>query len=297
MNGDWLTVQSRILLPIDASSQTARSPAGHRANSAFYVGSGDRFEATALTRGPWDSDAQHAGPPAALLGRTVERIDGVGPDPDQRLVGRITLEILAPIPVGPVGVSAEVVRPGRRIDLVEATMTDGDGEPLIRARAWRLQRRSIPLAAGPAPRSQPEPPPPERLEPNDRFFPTGHDVGYHTAMEGRFASGSFLEPGPATAWMRMRHPLVAGEEPSPLQRVLIAADSGNGISAALDFEHWIFVNVDLTVHLSRMPDGEWVCLDSVTVPERDGVGLTDTVLRDERGPIGLAAQTLLVEPR
>lgn len=297
MNGDWSTVRSRILLPIDADSQTPEPPEGDRANSAFYVGSGDRFEATALTRGPWDAGAQHAGPPAALLGRAVERLDGVGPEPDQRQVGRITLEILAPIPVGPVGVSAEVVRPGRRVDLVEATMTDGDGEPLIRARAWRLQRRSISLPAGLAPRPHREPPPPERLETNDRFFPTGHDVGYHTAMEGRFAAGSFREPGPATAWMRMRHPLVTDEEPSPLQRVLIAADSGNGISGALDFERWIFVNVDLTVHLSRMPVGEWVCLDSVTVPERDGAGLTDTVLHDERGPIGLAAQTLLVEPR
>lgn len=288
------TADSTILLPIDAISQT---PHGDLASSAFYVRSGDRFEATALTRGPWDADAQHAGPAAALLGRAVERLDGVGPEPDRRLVGRITLEILAPIPIGPVAVSAEVVRPGRRVDLVEATMSGDGGEPLIRARAWRLLRRSITLPAGLEPRTHPEPPPPERLEPNDRFFPSGHDVGYHTAMEGRFVSGSFLDPGPATAWVRMRHPLVAGEEPTPLQRVLIAADSGNGISAALDFERWMFVNVDLTVHLSRMPAGEWVCLDSVTVPEREGIGLTDTVLRDERGPIGLAAQTLLIEPR
>jgi hypothetical protein len=95
----------------------------------------------------------------------------------------------------------------------------------------------------------------------------------------------------------MRYPLVAGEAPTPLQRVLIAADSGNGISAALDFERWTFVNIDLSVHLGRMPDGEWVCLDSVTVAEPDGIGLTDTVLRDERGPIGVAAQTLLVAAR
>jgi hypothetical protein len=286
--------RSRILLPIDGNSQTAH---GDRANSSFYVGAGNSFEATELTRGPWDAAAQHAGPPAALLGRAIERLDGVGPAPDQRLIGRLTFEILAPVPVGPVAVSAEVIRPGRRIDLVEATLTDGGGEPLIRARAWRLQRRAIALPGPLAPRARPDPPPPERLEPNDSFFPSGHDVGYHTAMEGRFASGSFIEPGPATAWMRMRHPLVAAEEPTPLQRVLIAADSGNGISAALDFERWIFVNVDLTVHLSRMPEGEWVCLDSVTVAEPDGSGLTDTVLRDERGPIGIAAQTLLVAER
>jgi hypothetical protein len=116
-------------------------------------------------------------------------------------------------------------------------------------------------------------------------------------MEDRFVSGSFLELGPAMVWMRLRQPLVAGEEPTPLQRTLVAADVGNGISAALDFRRFLFINVDLTVHLHRLPAGEWVCLDSVTVPEPSGIGQTDTVLLDERGPIGLAAQTLMVTER
>jgi hypothetical protein len=97
--------------------------------------------------------------------------------------------------------------------------------------------------------------------------------------------------------MRMRIPLVAGEEPTPLQRVLAAADSGNGISATLDFRRYLFINVDLTVHLGRMPAGEWVCLDSLTTPEPTGVGLTDTMLLDELGPIGRAAQTLMIAER
>jgi hypothetical protein len=97
--------------------------------------------------------------------------------------------------------------------------------------------------------------------------------------------------------MRIRRPLVAGEEPSALQRVLAVADSGNGISATLDYARYLFINVDLTVHLHRLPAGEWVCLDSVTVPEPSGIGQTDTVLLDERGPIGLAAQTLMVTER
>ena len=116
-------------------------------------------------------------------------------------------------------------------------------------------------------------------------------------MEYRFLSGAFLEPGPATAWMRMRQPLVAGEQPTQLQRVLTAADTGNGISATLDFNRFVFINVDLTVHLQRMPVGEWICLDAVTIPEREGVGISDTALYDERGPIGRADQTLLIAER
>jgi hypothetical protein len=97
--------------------------------------------------------------------------------------------------------------------------------------------------------------------------------------------------------MRMRQPLIEGEQPSPLQRLLAAADTGNGVSATLDLSRYIFINVDLSVHLHRLPVSEWVCLDAITVPEPNGVGLADTALHDERGPIGRALQTLLVRER
>jgi hypothetical protein len=97
--------------------------------------------------------------------------------------------------------------------------------------------------------------------------------------------------------MRPRFPLLQGEDVSPLQRVLVAADSGNGVSSSLDWRRYLFINVDLTVHLSRMPEGEWVCLDAVTLPEHEGIGISDTALFDERGAIGRAAQTLLVAER
>jgi hypothetical protein len=132
-----------------------------------------------------------------------------------------------------------------------------------------------------------------RVEP---FFPTGQEVGYHTAMEFRFVAGSFLELGPATVWTRMRHPLVPGEPPSSLSRVLIAADSGNGVSAALDFRTWRFINPDLTVYLLRYPAGGWVALEASTTAA-DGIGLADTTLHDEQGPIGRSAQALFVDHR
>ena len=116
-------------------------------------------------------------------------------------------------------------------------------------------------------------------------------------MEYRFVSGSFLGPGPAAVWMRPRRPLVDGEEVSPLQRVLVAADSGNGVSAALDWRRWLFINVDLTVQLERLPEGEWVCLDAATRAGPGGIGSADTLLHDARGRIGRALQTLLVSER
>jgi hypothetical protein len=163
-------------------------------------------------------------------------------------------------------------------------------------RATALRIRSAPdldLPARLAPGPRLPGPAAGRVEP---FFPTGQEVGYHTAMEFRFVAGSFLEPGPATVWMRMRHPLVPDELPSPLSRVLIAADSGNGVSAALDFHTWRFINPDLTVYLLRYPAGEWVALEASTTAA-DGIGLADTTLHDEQGPIGRSAQALFVDRR
>jgi hypothetical protein len=256
---------------------------------AFFAREGDRFVPSELTRGPWDPDAQHAGPPAALIGRAVEHCgDGAGMQ-----VGRLTFEILRPVPIEPLSVHARVVRPGRSVELLEAELSS-EGEVLVRASAWRLRTQAVELE--PRPSTEPPPPGPDTAEERD-FFDTGAKVGYHTAMEYRFVEGSFLSPGPATVWMRMRHPLVEGEAPSPLQRVLVAADSGNGVSAALDWRRFLFINTDLSVHLHRMPVGEWVCLDARTYPEENGVGLADTALYDEAGRIGRGAQTLLVRAR
>jgi len=272
---------------------------------AFFVRDGDRYVPTELTRGPWDRDSQHAGPPAALIGREVMRVDGGS----ERQVGRITYEILRAVPIAPLKVTASVVRPGRAVELVEASLADERGE-VIRARAWRLREGEVEIPPGLSSQDGPgrvgtspstlrpgfAPPGPDEAKPGS-FPDTGQDVGYHTAMEYRFVHGGFAEPGPAIGWMRMRVPLVEGEEPTPLERVLVAADSGNGVSATLDWSRYLFVNVDLSVHLHRPLAGEWVCLDAITIPERTGIGIADTALYDELGPIGRANQTLLVDAR
>ncbi|HTR73790.1 MAG TPA: thioesterase family protein [Solirubrobacterales bacterium] len=258
--------------------------------AAFYEPDGSGYLATELTRGPWDGGAQHAGPPAALLGRELELL----PESEDFRLCRITYEIMRSVPIGPVEVAARIVRPGRRVQMVEAELRV-DGEVLMMARGWRLRigdveipEEAAAIPPGPALPSEPGP---------STFLPSGHDVGYHTAMELRFVSGSFLELGPASAWLRMRGPLVGEEAPSPLQRVLIAADVGNGISAAVDFRRFLFVNVDLTVQLERLPDGEWVNVDAVTLPRPTGNATAESVLADERGRIGRALQTLFVAER
>ena len=250
----------------------------------------DRFEATELTRGPWDERSQHAGPPAALLGRAVERRADARPE---MRVARLTFDIARPVPVAPLTVTTRTLRSGRSVELVEATLAADGAPPAMRVAALLIRTAS---AVAPTVSSGSGPPGPEAGSPRS-FFPVPYQTGYHTAMEVRFTAGAFLTPGPATAWFRMRVPLVEGEPPSPLSRVLVAADSGNGISNVLDWQRHLFINADLTVHLLRYPAGEWVCLDARTFIDGVGIGMTDTGLYDAEGTIGRAAQSLFVNAR
>jgi hypothetical protein len=255
---------------------------------SFFVPDGDGFIASELTRGPWDPEMQHGGPPAALLGTVLEQRH---PRPEARVV-RFTVEIFRPVPWrAPLTIATRAVRPGKRVELLEATL-DAGGERVMHATAWRVRTD----AAGPtvAPPSAPLPPPDAAH--TVAFFPTGQAVGYHTGMEARFLHGGFVELGPAAAWTRMRHPLLPDQAPTPLARVLIAADSGNGISGMLDYRRWVFVNTDLTVYLHRLPIGEWVALDAFTALST-GVGVAESTIHDLGGPIGKGLQSLFVAPR
>jgi len=256
-------------------------------SDSFYVRDGASFVATEGTRGPWDDAHQHAGPPSGLMGRAFERFQ---PRDDARIV-RVTIEILRPVPIAALEVEVAAARPGKRVELLEAVMTSG-GVAILKARAWRLRTTELSLDD---PKEDPIPGPETgRWEP---FFPGVADVGYHTHMDWRFLRGSFREAGPATAWLKMKVPLLPEEEPSPLVRVLVAADSANGVSCALDPREYLFINTDLNVFLHRVPQGEWVGMDSRTVLDPSGVGLTDTVLHDGQGPVGRALQTLYVAKR
>ncbi len=262
-------------------------------SESFYLPlSGNRFQATELTRGPWDPGAQHVGPPSALLARAIER----HPGGEGLMVARMTVEILGPVPIGEADVRVETIRPGRNVELVSA-VCEVDGREALRAAAWRFRTAEVDFDPPPRPEApDPAPPGPEGARPAD-FFVVPWEGGYHTAMEGGLLRGSFREPGPATAWLRMRVPLVPGETPSPLSRVLCAAASGNGISSPLDYQRYVFVNTELTVHLYRYPEGEWVGMESRSLVEPSGVGLTETTLFDERSAIGSARPTLFVRPR
>ncbi len=256
---------------------------------AFFHPDGDVFMPTALTRGPWHVDHQHGGPPAALLARAIEALA----PPQHWHPARFTLDFLRPVPLTrPLRPVAALTRQGKQVLGLTAQLLDGD-VPVARASALCIRRHTLPLPPTAAPVHPRDP---------DTFAPFTFDffrwdIGYHTAIEARLESG-VLGHGPATAWMRTRHPLVAGETMSPLQQVLIVADAINGVGFVLDLQRYTFVNADLSVHLHRLPVDAWIRLAATPNPQPEGVGLVDAELADRHGPIGraLESQVLALRP-
>jgi hypothetical protein len=254
---------------------------------AIFERRGDAFWATELARGPWDPNAQHGGAPAALLAGELERLD---PQPHMRIV-RITFELLRPVPLGELHVQAQVTRPGKRVQLLEATLTLPDGTELVKARAVRIAR--APVTAGTVLETVPQDP--ESIAPGRASsLPWGAAAFPGGAVEIRFASGALNEPGPATAWFRLTVPVIAGEQATPLQRMMAAADFPNGISSELSWDDWLFINPDLTVYIEREPRSEWVGLQAQTRIIEGETALAQAVIFDTEGQIGRSLQSLYI---
>lgn len=247
------------------------------------------FTATAWTRGPWDPRLQHGGPPAALMLRAMERAAAaVG----EFQLARLTVEFVRAVPIDRCAVALETTRSGRKALGFDATLSVA-GRPCARARGLFIRRADVPVPpelAVPAAAADP-------LAWPAHVFSFFHEpVGYHTAVEVRVGPGPSA-PGSAAAWLRLRGRLVAGEDPSPAQRVAVAADAINGVGFALDFSRYTFVNADLTIYLHREPDPPWVLLRSTHLSQPHGRGLVDAELADPRGPVGRALEAQVLELR
>jgi acyl-coenzyme A thioesterase PaaI-like protein len=258
---------------------------------AVFVRAGAAYRATELARGPWDPAALHGGVPAALVVHALEREH----PPEGLRLARLTLELLRPVPLAELSVNTRVVRPGRRVMLLEAEVVDPEGVVVTRALALRVQPSEVSAGTN----SPPPFPGPEAGAAREfglENTPPMPMFATH-AMEIRFVEGAFRELGAATAWFRLRYPLVAGEPLQPLELAAGASDFGNGISSVLSWEEHVFINPDLTLYLERAPRGEWVALQAQTRVLSGQVATAESVLWDQEGRIGHATQALLVSRR
>lgn len=268
----------------------------------------ERFMPTSFTYGAW-GPFQHGAPPSALLTRMLER---------RRLksegmrITRIAVDLLSAVPYMELRARSWVSRPGRQIAKVEAELladVKGVWRPVATASAWMMataDTRDIERAfdkhvPGPA-------------ESTAEYIPLTEDWsgGYIESIEAR-AAATEDDAGTKIHWVRAPHPIVLGEEPTAVERVMQVADTANGIGATLSPHQWAFMNTDLVVHLHRLPQlspseksaesesqpegGGWVGISARGSIGPDGIGMTAGELYDAHGPIGRSMQTLLVRPQ
>jgi|ERR1035441_3884762 hypothetical protein len=259
---------------------------------SIFLPEGERFMPTEHARGPWDPQALHGGATAALMTAAFQRVE-----PGAELqIARLGFELLRPVPFAPLECSVRIVRAGRRVQELAGELRAGE-DLICRASALRVQEVPGELPASATAATEQAMPGPDvgtavRFALDD---PTRASFAA-SAMEMRWLDDPWAM-GPGRVWMRLRHPLLPGEALTPLTRLAATADFGNGVSAALPFERFLFINADLTIHLQRQPRGEWIGLDARTLLHDGGTGLAESVIHDVHGVLGRAFQTLVVQPR
>lgn len=265
----------------------------HDGPNAPYRARGEgRYEATALTRGPWDPTHQHAGPPSALVCGAIERAAAThGLDH----IARLTVNLLRPVPIADLQVEVAADYVGRSVGHFSARLVAA-GKEVARFTAVAQQIAAVPIPSNLPGHPLPSPPRASADSPPATFPYSGVHPSYFDLVALRSARGVPCE-GPCAIWFRCTRPIVEGEATSPYQRVAVAADSGNGISAILDFSSYLFVNSDLTVNLFRRPVGEWICIDARTLLGTDGCGLAESMIFDDAGLVGRGTQSLVVRSR
>ncbi|MEV4124724.1 thioesterase family protein [Nocardia sp. NPDC049707] len=260
-----------------------------RPESSYFERVGaHRFVPTGHASGAWATDEQHFSPLGGLIVHEIERVRAHEERP-ALVLSRISFDILGRIAFEEFDIHVETVRPGRTIELVQATVTIA-GRDAVSARAWFLDTHDTDNVAGGEPDRFPEP---ESLP--SWPLTSMWSGGYITSLDTRAVG--IPQPGRTTAWITTHLDLVAGEQASDLASYVALVDTANGIAARQEPTKWMFPNLDLTIHLYRQPEGRWTGLDTSVIFGRTGQGLTSTVLHDTRGPIGYAQQILTVRPQ
>lgn len=262
--------------------------------TALFTRVGDAFTPSELCRGGWDDIHQHGSPPSGLLARAIEQVPAAAP----MQVVRLVIDLFRPVPLTPLHTTTQVIRDGRRIQVLDAALFAGDVQ-VGRASALKIRTADFDLEPHLGTPST-MPGGPESLEP--LVFDPNNDHGrvirfHRQAVEIRSFDDSFASYGPGQSWFRLNQPLVDGEKLTPFVRLATTADLSNGNAQRLDITHWTYINADITLYAHRMPEGEWIGMTSHADQHGSGIGVVSTVVYDTTGPIGAIHQAQLIDGR
>jgi hypothetical protein len=247
---------------------------------AYFELDGGLYHPHKTARSPWSREQQSGLAVAGLLARAIENT----PSAEPMRMARLTVDILGAAPMGPTDARAEIIRDGRRMQVVEASLVIG-GDLAAKATGLRVADHPGPAAAAlvldyPGPEAAPRTP----ITP---YFDAGHP------LETRLVHRATFGQTPGVFWSRFNSQLVAGETASPVVRACMCADIASGPASGGLSRDWRFPNADLSLYFAREPVGDWILGVSRIDVGADGVGLTQSTLADQTGVFGYARQTLV----
>lgn len=254
--------------------------------AALFEQDGDRFVPSSYAQGPWDPRNQFGGSPAALLATLVEQVPSLVP----MQVGRLTVDLLRPVPLAPLTADVRIIREGKRIQVIAASLFSDDIE-VVRSSALRIRESELP--DGSLPDSEcPNPLPSEPRLGAREPFPLASAHGSRLAVEYLFedAGGHYSQP----TWVRLLVGIIAAQPTSPLARLAYTADLASGIGERTGMAVR-GINADVAINVIRYPEGEWLCLDGRGWTSRTGIGQVQATLSDQRGMAATVSMARLVD--
>lgn len=239
------------------------------------------YRSNLATQGAWNAHEQHMAPATGVICAELEQFNPLA----SMRIARISLDIFGLIPFGEFSISTQVIRPGKTIELIETTM-QAQGRTCIVARAWRIQLQDSSSIAGledqPVPTAEQYP-----VWDGIKRWPGGFIQSLEARAEPQRRAGKGL------VWLSSPLSMVADQPTSDFVRLMGLIDTANGVVSRQDDEFtWAFPNLDLQIHLQRLPTGRWLGLETVQQYGQDGIGLTSSVLHDQHGPFGRSEQIL-----
>lgn len=256
--------------------------------NAVYRVDGPNILTSSHASGPWDPSMQHGSAPSALVTWLAEAV----PTAEPMQISRVTIDLLRPVPVAPLTYETEILRAGRKIQLVGVKLL-ANGVVVVNATVLKIRVAALDL-----PPEVADAPLDVMLPEQARLLDTSKlNNAFVSGMSMRSVSGGMRSLGPGAVWYRLDRSIVEDAPISQVMRAVVASDFSNGTSSVLNFKDWTFINADLSVNLSRPPVGDWILLNAESWIGPNGAGIAASRLADINGYFGRAIQTLVIERR
>ncbi|PCJ20842.1 MAG: hypothetical protein COB04_04020 [Gammaproteobacteria bacterium] len=257
--------------------------------NALFQQDGNIYTPTEKAAGPWGPTMLHGGSTGGLMAHAMEQAS----NRDDLQFTRLTLDMFRPVPMAPLTVESRVIRDGKRVQVLEATVF-GNGKEVAKGTALKLIPREVVVPEQAVPSAN-ELQVPEELETMSLFgdqAANSFPPGLHLNLLVKRICG-FGGTGEGEAWFRMPVPVVEGIENSPFVHISTLSDFGNGLGQLYVKNSTGSINADITLYLHRIPTQEWIGFKSKAVMESHGIGVITTHLFDNEGMVGSISQAIM----